>query len=62
VVLFQAFVAVVSFATYSEVHHGPMEAARIFTALTLYSFLRMPLMFYPMALQMYEAAKLSMKR
>lgn len=54
--------AVVSFATYSVLHDGPMEASRIFTALTLYSFLRLPLMFYPMALQMHEAAKLSMKR
>ncbi|GJP77074.1 hypothetical protein CLOP_g7507 [Closterium sp. NIES-67] len=55
-------IMVVTFAFYSEVAHGNMMASTVFTALSLFNSLRIPLMIYPFVINSVLAGHVSLQR
>ncbi|CAI7761253.1 unnamed protein product [Closterium sp. NIES-53] len=52
----------VTFAFYAEVAHGSMMASTVFTALSLFNSLRIPLMIYPFVINSVLAGHVSLQR
>ncbi|CAI5463391.1 unnamed protein product [Closterium sp. Yama58-4] len=55
-------IMVVTFAFYAEVAHGSMMASTVFTALSLFNSLRIPLMIYPFVINSVLAGHVSLQR
>lgn len=54
--------AACTFLAYVYASDGPISASTLFASIVAFDMLRMPLMFYPMALGQYAQAKVSLKR
>lgn len=54
--------AAVTFLTYVYAYEGTISASILFSSIVAFDLIRMPLMFYPMALAQYVQCKVSLKR
>ncbi|KAL7515417.1 hypothetical protein ACHAXN_013106 [Cyclotella atomus] len=54
--------AAATFLTYVYAYEGTISAAILFSSIVAFDLIRMPLMFYPMALAQYVQCKVSLKR